>query len=259
MTLAILFLAGVTTAVAADDDAQLLEAGTEAVAHLKPLAPGETFETYFGVFNGPDTELGYVVTTLKASADKKNPTLDYVSETNVMTLDGIRVAMILRCKFKSDFEPIEVEVKRTVMRQGADDQWSIQHAVIGPKKVKLDVKSQSNQVSIEPDRPEAPFIYGIETFVQRLDLFKYKIFALREFNIGNGAAGRLNFVLETWSDGMPTLVVREPEGEVVYQFWFTMKGELIRFGEPTHPVIYVKTTKEHVNKIKKTFGEVKAE
>jgi len=258
MTMAICFLTSATMAGAGDKDAQLLEAGMEAVANLKPLAPGETFETYFGVYNGSD-ELGYVVTTLKASADKNNPILDYRSETNVMTLGGIRVLMIVRCKFKPNFEPIEVEVKRTIMKPDVEPQWSIQRAVIGPKKVKLDVQSQSDQVSVEPDKPEAPFIYGIETFVQRLDLFKYKIFAVREFNIGNGAAGRLNFVLESWSDGMPTLAVREPEGEVIYQFWFTLKGELIRFGEPTHPVMYVKTTKEQVNRIKKTFGEVEAE
>ena len=68
-----------------------------------------------------------------------------------------------------------------------------------------------------------------------------------------GAAGRRRLRVEPAEGGETSLVVREHYGEVIYQFWFDSKGELLRWGEPSHPVLFIKTTKDKVAELREHF------
>lgn len=236
-----------------EENVELLKAGTEAVESLKPLAPGARHVSYFAIHHGPDKIVGYVEASIEASRGKTNRFYKYATETMVTTPGNIRVHMLVNGKLQPNFEPIELEINKKVYKPDQEMQEGIQRAKIEAGKVMLEAESGAQQVSREARRPKAPFVYGIETLAERLNLRRFDKFALREFNMTNGAAGRLRFTVEPAEGGGTSLVVREPYGEVVYQFWYDSNGELLRWGEPSHPVLFVKTTKEQVAELRQYF------
>lgn len=250
-----------SVALAAQDaqetqDAAMLQAGKEILEQARPLPPGYTFESYFAVHHGPDDIGGYVVTTLETetAGPGQEPYYRYKSDTVATIPNGARADMVVHGKLRRNFEPLELEVRRAIMKPGGEKQASIQRANFSADKVSLYAETSSDKASNDVAKPDAPFIYAIETLVQRLPLRLNEMFSIREFNITNGGAGRLVFSVDEWSDGTPTLVVSEPAGSMVYQFWFTKEGELIRWGEPSHPVMFIKTTKKQIDELKARFG-----
>ena len=236
-----------------EENAELLRAGKNAVESLKPLAPGGRDTSYFAIHHGPDKIVGYVVAWIEASREKTNSFYQYATETMLTTPGNVRIHMLVSGKLRPNFEPIELEIKKKVKKPRQEMQEGIQRAKIEAGKVTLGAEGGAQKVSREARRPKAPFVYGIETLAQRLDLRRFDKFALREFNMTNGAAGRLRFTVEPAEGGESSLVVREPYGEVIYQFWYDSNGEMLRWGEPSHPILFIKTTKEQVAELREYF------
>jgi len=243
------------SARAQEDEAALIEAGKAAVKSLKPLAPGAKHAAYFALKRGPDEAVGYVIATLEATGSKEKPAYAYATETGVTFPTGAWMLVVVTARLRPDFEPTEVEVKRTIAREDGQPQHDLQRATIGSDKVALFAEAGEQRTEKEVPRPEPPFIYGIETFVQRVDIEKHQHFVVREFDINSGGARSLDFKTEVWSDGTPTVVTRTPDGQGSYQFWYDDDGELLRWGEPSLPVFFVRTTKEQAEQLQAKFKE----
>jgi hypothetical protein len=90
--------------------------------------------------------------------------------------------------------------------------------------------------------------------VPRINIQDFPLFAIREFNLQSGAAGYLSVTVEKWDDGTPTVVTRRADGAGSYQFWFDQAGQFMRWGEPSLPVLMVRTTAERCDELEKRFG-----
>ncbi|MGB2988178.1 MAG: hypothetical protein WBE26_20100 [Phycisphaerae bacterium] len=254
-TLALLCLT--VTALGIDDDPALVEAGKAVVKGLKPLAPGTEETSYFEIKAGPGDAIGYVIASVEALRGKGEPVYRYVAETSITFPSKVRVLVLVNAKLRPDFEPIEIEMKRTVVNPDGSEKVVVQRAASGPKTVKLSTEADGQQTEGEAPRPERPFIYAIETLVQRLDHKKHDAYILREFDIHTGRAGSLVFTAKTWRDGTPTIITRYVSGGGSYQFWFDDGGTLLRWGMPSIPALFVRTTKEQAEGLKASMGKVR--
>ncbi len=239
--------------IAQEDDAKLVEAGRKVVKSLRPLPPGASTETFFEMMLGPDLTVGYVTVKLEAAGDAEKPLYRYSSTTSVRSQAGMRTFAKVKATLLRNFQPVEIEIMRKrIDKDGTRS--GIQRAVIGAEKVTLMTIFDGEVQSRDVDRPKPPFIYGIETLVQHLDLYKHDSFLLREFDMQTGGAGTLIFTSEAWSDGTPTVYTRRSNGEASYQFWFDVDGNLVRWGEPSMPVIFKRATKERIKQLIPKFG-----
>jgi hypothetical protein len=244
-----------TSARAQEDEAVLIEAGKAALKSLKPLAPGARHAAYFALKRGPDEAVGYAIATLDATGGKEKPVYAYAAETGVTFPTGARMLVAVAAKLKPDFEPTEVEVKRTIVREDGQPEHDVQRTTVGPDKIALLAEAGDQRKESEAPRPDRPFIYGIETFVQRVDFEKHQHFVVREFDAFSGGARSLDFETEVWSDGTPTVVTRTFGGPGSYQFWYDDDGKLLRWGEPSLPVFFVRTTKERAEQLQAKFKQ----
>lgn len=254
--LAALILVSLATCALGEDDPALIEAGKAAVKGLKPLPVGEKEASYFEVKFGPGQAVGYVIASLEATRDKDKTVYRYVMETNIALLSGPRIAAFVDAKLQPDFEPIEIEMKRRMFNDRGEEKVFVERVVIGPDNVKLSAEAGGETTTSEVKRPDRPFLYGIETMVQRLDHGKHKRFLVRELDLQTGNAGSLTLTAETWTDGTSTVVARDASGNTTYQFWYDKKGSLLRWGAPSLPLLYVRTTKQRAEQLKATMGEV---
>jgi hypothetical protein len=242
-----------TSARAQEDEAALIEAGKAAMKSLKPLAPGTKHAAYFALKRGPDEAVGYAFATLDAAGSKEKPVYAYATETGVTFPTGAWMLVVVTAKLRPDFEPTEVEVKRTIVREDGQPQHDVQRATVGPDKIALFAEAGEQRTEKEVPRPDRPFIYGIETLVQRVDFEKHQHFVVREFDAYSGGARSLDFKRAVWSDGTPTVVTRTSGGQGSYQFWYDDGGKLHRWGEPSLPVFFVRATKERAEQLQAKF------
>lgn len=243
------------SARAQEDDAALIEAGKAALKSLKPLASGAKHAAYFELKRGPGEAVGHVIATLEATGSKEKPVYAYAAETGVTFPTGARMLVAVTAKLRPDFEPTEIEVKRTIVSEDGQPRHDVQRTTIGPDKIALFAEAGEQRSEKEAPRPDRPFIYGIETLVQRIDFEKHQHFVVREFDAFSGGARRLDFKREVWSDGTPTVVTRTADGQGSYQFWYDDDGKLLRWGEPTLPVFFVRTTKERAEQLQAKFKQ----
>ena len=254
--LAALILGSLATCALGEDDPALIEAGKAAVKELKPLAAGDKEASYFEVKFGPGQAVGYVIASLEATRDKDKTVYHYVAETNIAFPSGPRLVALVDAKLQPNFEPIEIEMKRNMFNASDEEKVFVERAVIGSDNVKLSTEADGEPTTREVKRPDRPFLYGIETMVQRLDHGKHKRFLVREFDLHTGSAGSLTLTVGTWRDGTSTVVARDASGNTTYQFWYDKKGSLLRWGAPSLPLLYVKTTKQRAEQLKAAMGEV---
>ena len=251
--LLVLSVAAQDRTVAAGDEAALMEAGKAAVRGLTPLPPGAKYTSYFDVKMGPEESVGYVIASLEAPRSGGEPVYRYSLELTFSFASNAQLNVMVNARLRADFEPLDIEVERVQLKPDGTRQVTVQRAAIGVDKVTLSTDRDGQQAKSESPRPESPFIYGIETLVQRIDYNKHNRFTIREFDMQTGGAGPLTFTTKVFSDGLPTIITRNVNGEASYQFWFDRDGRLIRWGEPSMPVLFVRTTKERAEKLKARF------
>lgn len=238
-------------AMSEEETAALVEAGKVAMKSLEPLAPGETMWSYFEVKSGPRKAVGYVIISLEASPGQGEPV--YLLRTEMFTKypTMAKARVFVNAKLRPTFEPIEIEAKHALRTPPGEDRDSVQRAVIGPDKVKLSVEMGDQRGTSEVPRPPPPFIYGIETMIQRLDYATHNHFIAREFDLETGKVRTLVFSAGTLADGTQTIATWVPGGGGSYQFWFGRDGKLLRWSERSLPLMFVQTTKERAERLKK--------
>ena len=74
---------------------------------------------------------------------------------------------MVNARLRADFEPLDIDVERVQLKPDGTRQVTVQRAAIGVDKVTLSTDKDGQQAKSESPRPESPFIYGIETLVQR--------------------------------------------------------------------------------------------
>ncbi len=237
------------------DEKALVKAGRTALNSLTPLAPGTKRMSYFGIRVGPDEAIGYVIASLEAVRDNDKTIYRYATDTGITFPNGTRAHVLIEGRLRPNFEPLELQFKRTMIKREGERQDVAMRAVVRSDKVILSAEQNGQKVSREVPLPERPFIYGIETLVQLLDYDTHRYFLLWEFDIQTGGAGKMTVATETWDDGTPTVVTRYIEGEQTYRFWFDEKGDLLRWIQPSLPVMFVRTGQERAAWLKARFNE----
>lgn len=236
-------------------DDPLVAAGRAAVDSLTPLAPGTRHESYFEVKFGPEDTVGYVMAALEAIRDEDQLVYRYTLEfVTSFSSSGARLIAIASARLKPNFEPIEIEMTRTTIKPDGDRKTIVRRAAIASGKVVLTAEAGGEHRADEVPIPPRPFIYGIEMLAQRFDYRKHDHFTLREFDLNTGGAGLLAFKTADWTDGTQTVLTHNASGVQSYQFWYDREGKLLRWGEPSLPVIFVRTTKERALELKARFS-----
>jgi len=243
------------TAVLAEDDTALVEAGKDVIKALSPLSARTKYVSYFDVMLGPDKVIGYIEASIEGVGGEASPRYRYETHTVIHFPTKAQLHVDVVATLRTDFEPVEIELKRTVVDPKGDAKTSMQRAVLSADKVMLSGEVGDQRGSKEVPRPPGTIIYGIETLVQGLDFAKHESFRLDEFDLQEGGARPLKFIATKWQDGTPTLITYNPDESISYQFWFDSAGNLIRWGEASLPALFVRTTKESVEKWKaETLG-----
>ncbi len=232
----------------------LVTAGKAVLEDLTPLAPGQRYESYFEVKFGPTETAGYVIAALEATSDEDQLVYRYTLEFVTSFSGKAQLIAIASARLKPNFEPIEIEMKRTTIQPGDNRKTIVRRAAIASGKVMLTAEASGEHRADEVPIPPRPFIYGIEMLAQRFDYRKHDHFSLREFDLNTGGAGLLTFKTAEWGDGTPTVLTHNASGVQSYQFWYDREGKLLRWGEPSLPVIFVRTTKERAMSLKAKFG-----
>lgn len=236
------------------EDQALLDVGKTALRKLSPLAPGETQTLDFRVIIGPETEVGFVQSRLTRPQGTREDEYDYHTESVIMFPNGAKIGIALSGRLKLTFEPIELNLAHSIYQPESGEQLSEVRTVLDADKVRIRAGRGDEKTSTDAPRPPDPIIYGIESMIPRLDRENFPLFALREFDIQSGSAGYLSVAVEKWTDGTPTVVTRRADGNGSYQFWFDENGEFLRWGEPSLPVLFVRTTSDRMNELRKRFG-----
>jgi len=237
-------------------DPALVEAGKVAAKSIKPITPGTTFESYFDITMGPGEIVGYVAVTVEVKGTKEKPFYLYTTETGNRFPNGSRFKAVVNAKMSPSFEPIEIDMARTVTDRKGEQNSDLQHAKLMKKDKKVALTAQkagSEPVEREEVLPEPPYIYGIETVVQFIDFDVHKKFILREFDMATGKAGTMTFTADVWKDGTTTVLVTDPPGNVTYQFWYDDDGKLLRWGVPTMPIMFVTSSKANIDRMRHQF------
>lgn len=235
------------------EDPALVEAGKTVLKNLKPLKPGESASSYFEVKMGPTDVVGYVIATLEGTGTADDPGYRYAVETLNKYPTGASALTNVDGKFTSSFEPIEVELRQTLSTPVGETQVTVQRAIVGSDKIQLYASRGGEEGKLDVPRPEEPFFYGIEMLAQRLDLSKEYRFIAGELDLSSGRGRRLIISRATLPDGLPMVHTQTTGGTGSYQFWFDKEGNLIRWGEPSMPLIFVSTTKQRVDAVKKAL------
>jgi len=235
-------------------DPALLQAGQKIVEGLSVLPPGAELNTYFEVQMGPNNAIGYVTGSLKSVAGQDGTSYAYSSDVIMKGLGG-QVRAEMRARLKPTFEPLEVTMRRGTFRDGEKGEMAVR-ADFGARDVILSVANEVQARTQEVPRPEAPVFFAIDMLAQRLDISNREPFALREFSANAGDAGVVRFEFGTWKDGSRTLVVRQEDGRVGYQFWYDQEGNVVRWMHVILPVLFVRCTAERIQEIKAALGEV---
>lgn len=229
------------------------DAGKAAVESLSRLAPGEREESYFSIKHGPEEEIGYILATLEAKTANSELTYAYETETGIDFPSGARAKLWVTAKLHPTFEPIEVDLRRTMITMEGVVQRNRLYAKIGSDKVTLSSEADGKKTSNEAPCPERPFVYAIESMIAHLDFHTHDHFTVGEFDVSTGGARDLTFETEMWEDKVPAVLTFDANGHPSYHFWFDKQDKLIRWAEPSMPVYFVRTTKEHAEQLKETF------
>lgn len=237
-----------------EDTSALVAAGKAAVKALKPLAVGEKLESHFRAMFGPDETVGYISSRIEAVSEGGQTVYLYRADTVMTFPDRSKMTALIKAKLRPDFQPVEVELKRSLYKPHEDVVGDVVRITVGTKEVEIEISSGGQERANKAPRPDDPMIFGIELFVQRLDFEKHKEFIVHEFDVQSGRAGALKFTSDLWQDGTLTIITLNAAGGPSYQFWYDTENRLLRWGEPSMPILFVRTTRERAAQLKAEFA-----
>lgn len=258
----VLALGGRILAAAQDGIAQeavetdLAKIGIAAMVNHKRVEPGKPLEYFFVIQFGPDTNVGCGRTKLQATKGEDGIAYRYENECVLAFPGGAQILSSMRATLRANLEPVEVYGSQwQVPPEGEGDVRKIyQRVKVGAEKVSITIREGDRKETSEAPRPQAPFIYGVETLLTLIDRDKYPEFLVRELAPETGVARELVVTLETWSDGTPTYVTRTSANTGSYQLWFDANGRFERWVEGSMPFMFIRTTKETFEGIAARYG-----
>jgi len=198
--------------------------------------------------------MGFSVASLIPSRKDRAGGNKYRSESTLLLPDGRRMYGEATARLDDAFEPTEVQFRREVISRDGKRQSTLDRAEVQNDSVLL-----TREVNTDPPvtrsvpRPESPFVFGVEFFVQRVDLKRFPAFAVGEFNAQDGGIIVQHFKVESGSQGARRLASREDDGSVGYVFEFDAKNELVSWTEPPLPLVFKRCSPERFEELRKSI------
>lgn len=239
---------------ATPDESALLAEGRALIESLPGLELGGTQKLHFELYLGPNDVVGYSQILLRCEERGGKTQYIYASDTVVSAGAGPRIALAMRATLWPTFEPIHAELWRENMGAENQRQVSNSRAEFGEDGVAITITGGQGTASKKAARPDPPFVFGVETLIALLKGDKPARFAIREFSVPTGTAEPLILTRDEWPGGGVTLVGKYPDGNGAYQFWFDTKGELQRWMHASTPMLFVRSTAERIEELKKSLG-----
>ncbi len=199
--------------------------------------------------------VGFSVASLIPSRKDRTGGNNYRSESTLLLPDGRRMYGEATARLNDTFEPTEVQFRREVTSPEGERQSTLDRAEVQDDAVLL-----TREVNTDPPvtrsipRAESPFVFGIEFFVQRVDLKRFPAFAVGEFNPQDGGIIVQHFKVESGSEKGRRLVSREDDGSVGYVFEFDAKGELVSWTEPPLHLVFKRCSRERTEELRTSLG-----
>ncbi|RME38257.1 MAG: hypothetical protein D6788_07805 [Planctomycetota bacterium] len=245
-----------STGQEAPDRTALAREGMAALKSHHPVLRQRPLEYFFSLQLGPDTPVGYGRTRLQAAGE--NGSYRYENESLVAFSSGAKVMTRIEAKLSRTFEPVEIVARQLqITVDGKPPRLVVTRIRVGAKDIRLITESDNQKEEQTKAKPAPPLVYGIETVLTLLNFDAHPRALLRELDPQTAEARELIVQRETWEDGTPTIVTRTPDGTGSYQLWFDRGGELIRWAEPTIPVMFVRVGREPFQKLRDRFGPVR--
>jgi len=198
--------------------------------------------------------IGFGRSTLSTTGSGRSGSFRYQMEMVVSLGDGTRIEGSSTASLNKLFEPTEVELRREVTTPNGKRQLTVDRAEILDKEVLLIRETDGGtRTEHSVSRPGSPFVFAVEFFVRRVDLRRFPVFALHEFDLQEGNVIVQHFKAESKSGGIRRLVSREDDGSVGYAFEIDAEGELVSWTEPPLPVVSKRCSRERFDELRKSM------
>jgi hypothetical protein len=199
--------------------------------------------------------LGYGIASLTPADRNGNGGYRYRFESAIILPNGQRMEAEASARLTDTFEPLEVEFRREVTSPDGKRLSTVERAELGDTEVLLTREADADPPARRSvPKPESPFVFGVEFFVQRVDLKRFPVFVIREFDFQKGSIVAQHFKIESDSRGIRRLVSGEDDGSVGYVFEIDAKGELVSWSEPPLPVVSKTCSRERYEELRKSIG-----
>lgn len=225
----------------------------QVVAAMSELSKGQVLTLNFeATMDGKP--IGFSRSSLSATGSGRSGSFRYQAEVVVSLGDGTRIEGSATASLNKSFEPTEVELRREVTAPNGQRQTTVDRAEVQDNEVSLTREVDANPpTNRSVPRPESPFVFGVEFFVQRVDLKAFPAFAIRELDPQEGSIIVQHFEAESESGRVRRLVSREDDGSIGYVFEIDAKGELVSWTEPPLPVVSKRCSHERFEELRKSL------
>lgn len=210
---------------------------------------------YFELLLG-EKPIGLAVYTLTGRTQKEGGGFSYRVETEVVMPNRVRINGIVTSHLNSNYEPINIEMRRTVTTPDGTAQHTVELTQIDADTVTIrrgirDGTLSENTVAC----PDRPFVFAIEFLVQRIDLRRFTKFTLREFDPQKAVAIEQHFVAKSRPDGGINLSSSEDNGDIGYQYSLDSIGKVVSMSEPPLPVTTQRCSRERIEQIRSSLQQ----
>lgn len=218
-------------------------------------AVSDSERIYFEMLLG-EKPIGFTVHSLSGRVEEKGGGYSYRVEMEIVMPNGARISGLVTGHLNSNYEPKNIEVRRTVTAPDTTSQVTVEGTRIGEDTVTIRRVTQGETLSENTVAvPDRPFVSAIEFLVQRIDLRRFTKFTLREFDPQKGAVISQHFVAKTRPDGGFDLSSSEDNGDIGYQFSLDSKGEVVSMYEPPLPVTTKRCSRERIEQLRHSLKQ----
>ncbi len=208
---------------------------------------------YFEMLLGEDP-IGFAVHSLTGRTEKEGGGYSYRVEMEIVMPNGARTSGLVTAHLTSNYEPKNIEMRRTVMAPDGTARGTVDVARIGADTVTIRRGMQGETPSENTVAcPDRPFVSAIEFLVQRIDLRRFTKFTLREFDPQKAVVIAQHFVTKPRPDGGFDLSSSEDNGDIGYQISLDSKGKVVSMREPPLPVTTKRCSRERIEQLRRSL------
>lgn len=194
--------------------------------------------------------IGFATASLSPSAGGKG--WDYRVEMTMKLPNGPRYINEVKAQLSRLFEPSSIELRREVIDPAKAKEVAIDRTNIGDKEIELTQKAgDAEPTSNKVPRPEGPFVFAMEYFIQRVDFARHPKFEIRELNPQDGSIIVQFFSTTQRPDKSRVVTSKTKEGNPSYTFEFDPSGSLKSWNQQPVPLTFTRCSADRVAEIKK--------